>query len=404
MGEIVFIHAADLHLDSPIAGLKNIPAFITDRLRESSFHALRKLVDMAIMRQVDFLLLAGDIYDSENRSLRTQVRFRKEMERLGEKGIQVYMIHGNHDHLDGSWVTVNLPKNMHVFQAHPEVKRYQKENGAAVNIYGYSYPRRHVAERIVSQYKKRTDAEYHIGLLHGNLEGRTEHSPYAPFSISELAEKDFDYWALGHIHKRQVISEQPVALYPGNIQGRNTKETGDKGCYLVTLEKGGGSYEFIETSTIVWDSISIKPQDDCQFDEVLNDCRRVLKEMQEQKKSFLLEIIFDLDNHSLPTIFTEEFTEAVLDNLQEEAELGDSFVWPYRIKVVNGWNSDMEAIMENSFLNELLTLELDSEGIDTALEPLYKHREARKFLDPLNDEENRELVSESQRLILQIFK
>ncbi|WP_158555924.1 metallophosphoesterase family protein [Peribacillus glennii] len=403
MGKIVFIHAADLHLDSPFAGLKNVPSFIKDRLRESSFQSFQRIVDIAIFRQVDFVLLAGDIYDSENRSLRTQIRFRKELERLGEAGIQVYMIHGNHDHLDGSWITVNLPENVHIFQAIPEVKRFRKEGGTAVNIYGYSYPRRHVTERIISRYEKRPDAEYHIGLLHGNLEGHTEHSPYAPFSKSELAEKEFDYWALGHVHKRQVISVDPPAVYPGNIQGRNRKETGDKGCYMVTLDNGAANYEFLETSTVLFDSIMIKPEAESGFDKVYTDCRRSMEEFHMDKKSFLLEIVLDLEKHSSPSIFTDEFIWGILESLQEEAETGEGFAWPYRIKVENGWRKDMDGVMENPFLNELLSLETDSNGVNGALEQLYKHREARKFLAPLEDEETKELLSESQRLILQLF-
>ena len=101
MSGIRFIHAADLHLDSPFVGLKNVPEAILHKMKEAPFLAFRKLIEEAIARKVDFILLAGDLYDGENRSLRTQVRFRREMERLLEHGIQVYIIHGNHDHLGG---------------------------------------------------------------------------------------------------------------------------------------------------------------------------------------------------------------------------------------------------------------------------------------------------------------
>lgn len=404
MGKIVFIHAADLHLDSPFSGLKNVPAFIIERLRESSFRAFQKIIDTAILQRVDFLLLAGDIYDGENRSLRTQVRFRKEMERLLKNDIPVYMIHGNHDHLDGSWVQVKFPENVHVFQAVPEVKRFQKRDGTSVNIYGYSYPRRHIAERIIYQYEKQDDADYHIGLLHGNLEGNNDHSPYAPFSQKELAEKEFDYWALGHIHKRQVIMENPPAIYPGNIQGRNRKENGDKGCYLVTIDNGSADYTFIDAGPIVWETLRIRIEADWQFDDILNECRNNLKEIRTDERSFLLEVVLDIEKHSDPSLFTEEFMEGILESMQEEEVLSETFVWPYRMKVGNDSLINAQSMSENPFLEELFNLAEDFNDMDGALGQLYKHREARNYLDPLDECELAELISEAQRLIMQVFQ
>lgn len=404
MGKIVFIHSADLHLDSPFSGLKNLPGFIIEQLRESSFRAFQKIIDAAITHRADFIVLAGDIYDLENRSLRTQVRFRREMERLNEHRIQVYMIHGNHDHLDGSWVHVNLPDNVHVFQAKPEVKQFRKQDGTKVNIYGYSYPKRHVSERIISQYRKQDDADYHIGLLHGNLEGNSEHSPYAPFSANELALQDFTYWALGHIHKRQIVSEFPPAIYPGNIQGRNRKETGAKGCYLVTIDNGLTAYHFIETSPIVWDSVTINIEGDSGFDTILNDCRDHLEQIRSDDQAFLLELVLDIENHDNPDIFTDDLVEGLLESLQEEENEEPAFVWPYRVRVENGLLNTMQGMSENPFLSELFSLAGGFEDMDGALEVLYRHREARKFLEPLSEEESSELIGDSQRVIMQLFQ
>ncbi|CAH0344373.1 DNA repair exonuclease [Bacillus sp. CECT 9360] len=404
MGKIVFIHGADLHLDSPFTGLKNLPGFIIEQLRESSFRAFQKIIDAAIFNSVDFMLLAGDIYDLENRSLRTQVRFRKEMERLREHQIPVYIIHGNHDHLDGSWVHVDLPDNVHVFQAKAEVKPFRKQDGTTVNIYGYSYPKRHVSERIISQYRKQDDADYHIGLLHGNLEGNSDHSPYAPFSPNDLAEQDFDYWALGHIHKRQFVSERPPAIYPGNIQGRNRKETGAKGCYLVTIDNGLTEHHFIETSPIVWDSVKININGDSPFDKILNECRDHLEEIRSNDQAFLLELVLDIENHDNPSMFTDDFLEGLLESLQEDEDDKAAFVWPHRVRIENGLRSTMQSMSENPFFSELFTLAGDFEDMDDALGHLYKHREARKFLEPLNEEESAELISDSQRLIMLLFQ
>ncbi|MDQ0217619.1 DNA repair exonuclease [Peribacillus cavernae] len=404
MSKIVFIHAADLHLDSPFAGLKNLPAFLIERLRESSFLAFQKVIDTAIFHRVDFLLLAGDLYDGENRSLRTQVRFRKEMERLREHNIPVYIIHGNHDHLDGSWIHVDLPENVHVFQAKPEVKQFQKQDGTTVNIYGYSYPKRHVSERIITMFTKQDDADYHIGMLHGNLEGYTDHSPYAPFSQRELVEKNFDYWALGHIHKRQIVLKQPPAIYPGNIQGRNRKETGEKGCYLVEINNGATDYQFIETGSIGWDSMQIKLAGDGQFDDILKKCRNYLQEVQNNEKELLLELVLEIADHANPSLFTEEFIEGILESLQDEEDETEGFVWPYRVIIENDSLLDEPLISENPFFGELFTNAADSNEIDSALGQLYNHREARRFLDPLDKEERAELASQSQTVLMRLFQ
>jgi DNA repair protein SbcD/Mre11 len=400
LGEIVFLHAADIHLDSPFSGLKKMPPSLVKVIRESTFKAFQQLVNAAILHKVDFLLLAGDLYDGENRSLRTQVKISKEMEKLKEAGIQVYLIHGNHDHLDGTWINVNFPENVHIYHSMPEMKKFTKHDGTTVNIYGYSYPKRHVTERIINSYQKHDDADYHIGLLHGNLEGYSEHSPYAPFGLKELIEKDFDYWALGHIHKRLIVSEQPLAIYPGNIQGRNKKESGLKGCYLVSVDGGTKKYTFVETSQVVWDDMVIEIEGDKNFDDILKHCRESLISRDTDGKTFLTEIFFNVSNHSDPSLFTDEFIEGILDVLQEDSEDMDSDIWPYKINIQAGGSV---SLTEGPFIDELLATAAVFDQFEEVLSPLYHHVQARRFLDKLNDKDKNELLIESQRLLRQLF-
>lgn len=141
------------------------------------------------------------------------------MLRLEEEQIEVYLIHGNHDHLNGSWVQIELPPNVHVFPSMVTVKKYVKNNLSA-NLYGFSYETRHIKERRIDEYERSDDAHFHIGILHGNLEGSTEHSAYAPFQVSDLLAKKMDYWALGHIHKRELQS-----LFPDCLSRKHTRKT-----------------------------------------------------------------------------------------------------------------------------------------------------------------------------------
>ena len=252
MKNITFIHAADLHLGGMFSGFRHLPDPLFEKLITSSYKALKNLVQTAIKEKVNFVLLAGDIYDVDQRSLKAQIQFQKAMEELNKAEIPVYLIHGNHDFLEGKYFNLSLPPNVHVFGEEVEVEEYRKNDGTTVMLYGFSYEKRHVRARMIDGYIKQTVGDFHIGLLHGNLEGETAHGNYAPFTKKDLLEKGFDYWALGHIHKRMVVLDNPAAVYPGCLQGRNKKETGEKGFYLIELSDVGTKMEFRPASVLDW--------------------------------------------------------------------------------------------------------------------------------------------------------
>lgn len=233
-----FIHAADLHLDSPFRGLVKAPDHVKEALTDSTFAALRQLTKAAIREQVDFIVLAGDLFDEAERSLRAQLRLVREWEKLEDHGIAVYVIHGNHDPLNGARAALKLPPNVYVFGADQMEYRpaYRKSGELAAFVYGRSYGTRVVTENVAAGYCIQPEAPFHIALLHGNVDGDGSHDPYAPCALDELiGGKGFDYWALGHIHHRKVLHEYPHVVYSGNTQGRNPRETGAKGCYIVDV-------------------------------------------------------------------------------------------------------------------------------------------------------------------------
>lgn len=392
MKEITFIHAADLHLDSPFTGLKNIPEHILLQIREAAFLAFQKIVNEAIYRKVNFILLAGDLYDGENRNLRTQVRFRREMEKLQQKNIEVYIIHGNHDHLDGNWINIQQPTNVHVFTSECGVKQYSKTD-VSVHIYGYSYPSKHVKNRIIENYKKKEGATYHIGMLHGNLEGQNEHGQYAPFSIDELISKQFDYWALGHIHKRQELHVSPPIIYPGNIQGRHKKELGEKGCYYVKLAGKQSDMKFIPTSEIIWEQITIKLNDEDSFDTLLNKCQSALQQLKNNAQRFLVQIQIDSSSQSL---HFDEYQKDLLELLQEEEEYETNFVYPYSITLLRQVHASTG---NNPLLKMIQQYDWSNQDVVEAIQPLYKHSLGRKFLPMLSSEEKEELIREAMQLL-----
>jgi len=249
---VKFIHAADLHVDSPRRGLDGYDGAPVARLRGASRQALIALVELALEQNVAIVLLAGDIYDGNWADFRTGLFFREQMLRLRRAGILVFMVKGNHD--AESQITKQLPEveGVHVFSAHKSETIDLEALGVAVH--GRSFPHRAVPEDLVPLYPDPLPGRFNIGLLHTSLTGREGHDSYAPTSVEALCDKGYDYFALGHVHAREVVRpSDPRIVFPGNLQGRHAKETGPKGCELVTVEGGViTAAEFIPLEVVRW--------------------------------------------------------------------------------------------------------------------------------------------------------
>jgi DNA repair exonuclease SbcCD nuclease subunit len=250
-----FLHAADLHLDSPLRGLDRYEGAPVERLRTATRAALERLVDLALEQRVDFVLLAGDLYDGDWQDFRTGLFFREQMVRLNRANIRVFAVQGNHDAQGVISKQLTLPENVHVFSSRSAQTR-QLDN-LAVAIHGRSFPNRAVEEDLVPSYPEPVPGYFNIGLLHTSLNGRQGHDRYAPTHIETLVAKGYDYWALGHVHAREVVHEQPRIVFPGNLQGRHANETGPKGCELVTVDAGRMEAEFIALDVARWNHINL---------------------------------------------------------------------------------------------------------------------------------------------------
>ena len=273
-----FIHAADLHIDSPLRGLDSYEGAPVARLRGASRHALTALVDLALQEAVAFVLLAGDIYDGNWADFRTGLFFRDQMLRLSRAGIRVFIVKGNHD--AESQITKQLPDvdGVHVFSAAKSETVEMEAHGVAVH--GRSFPHRAVPEDLVPLYPAPLPGRFNIGVLHTSLTGRAGHDPYAPTSVDALCDKGYDYFALGHVHAREVVRESaPRIVFPGNLQGRHVGETGPKGCELVTVE-GGVIVDavFIGLEVVRWHQLSVDATGLATVDAL---CRQVVRQAQE---------------------------------------------------------------------------------------------------------------------------
>ena len=233
---VKFIHTADIHLDSPLKGLEAHEDAPVEQIRGATRRAFDNLIDLAIEEEVDFILIAGDLYDGDWKDYNTGLFFADRMGRLSRAGIKVFIVSGNHDAASQITRAMSLPGNVTLFS--PRKPQSVKLDDFGVIIHGQSYSFRSVTENLAIQYPQNDPSYFNIGLLHTSLTGREGHEDYAPCTLDELKSKGYDYWALGHVHNREIVSEDPWIVFPGNIQGRHIKETGVKGATLVTVEDG----------------------------------------------------------------------------------------------------------------------------------------------------------------------
>lgn len=402
MKEVRFIHTADLHLDTPFRGFVSLPKELYRRIENSTFQAFENVVRIAIEERCDFIIIAGDLYDGENRSLRAQSFMKKQCERLREHDIDVFIIHGNHDHLSGSWNSFAWPSNVHFFSEQLECKVARTKTGAVVHLYGFSYGQREVYVNMTPYYKKSGIADFHIGILHGQAEGISAHDPYAPFRVQELVEKQFDYWALGHIHTFMKLDD--TIYYPGNIQGRHVKEVGEKGCLLVTLKQSLLSplVTFKKTATIIWEKIEISINHLTTVDELRERIEERLEQLTDYNRFLLCQITF-IGHGPLHSLFHDDEERNEFFTILNEGLYDEYNVW-----IVNFENHTQSFIDRNNYLqkddfigdvlriNDCYTADVQ----DEIFKELFKHRKAKKYLDQFSEKEFAEMKRIAEEKIL----
>jgi DNA repair exonuclease SbcCD nuclease subunit len=285
MEALRFIHAADLHLDSPFRGIGEASAGLRDQLQSSTLQALSRVVDHTINSKADFLIIAGDIYDSKDRNLRALVSFRKEMERLAERNIPAFIVHGNHDPLNGWGSGFQLPSNVTVFGGRTDTEPFIRGGCEVAQITGVSYTRERVTDNLAVSFKRTENSPYSIAVLHANIGHQSGHADYAPATVNELIEAGFNYWALGHVHTRSVLATEPAMLvYPGNTQGRNPRESGPRGCYQVDVDTYGRAHlEFIDSSAARWAKIDLSI---CNYSTIDQLTDAMLDKAREEASAF----------------------------------------------------------------------------------------------------------------------
>ncbi len=263
-----FIHTADIHLDSPLVGLAAYKDAPVSLLRTVTRDAFTRLVDVAIEEAVDFMVIAGDLYDGTWKDYNTGHFFCREMGRLNKVGIPVYLLFGNHDAESEMTKKLTLPTNVHTFEARKA--NTFRIDALKVALHGRSYKEAATFDNLVSGYPAPVAGWLNIGVLHTALGGYTEHVNYAPCSLAELTAKGYDYWALGHVHEHAILQKSPWVVFPGNLQGRHIRETGARGAVLVTADEAGiQSVERVLVDLLRWHVVEVDASQDGTLQEVV---------------------------------------------------------------------------------------------------------------------------------------
>lgn len=252
-----FLHAADIHLDSPLKGLDSYEGAPVELLRGATRQALTALVKLAIAERVAFVVLAGDLYDGDWPDYNTGLFLVKQMQQLQRANIPVVLLRGNHDAESRITGRLTLPPNVHSLEtAAPSTVRFES---LKVALHGQGFAKQAETRNLAANYPAPVPGYYNIGVLHTALGGREGHANYAPCSVDELIARGYDYWALGHIHQRESVNGNRHSRieFPGNVQGRHIRETGAKGCLLVTVEGSVSTPEFHPLDVLRWELVAV---------------------------------------------------------------------------------------------------------------------------------------------------
>ena len=409
-----FLHTADIHLDSPLRGLERYEGAPIDEIRGSIRQAFDHLIDLAIEEQVAFVLIAGDLYDGDWKDYNTALYFNKCMSKLNNHGIKVFLIRGNHDAASLMTKHLRLPENVTLFSTKKPQQIVLEDLN--VCIHGQSYANRSVQENLSENYPEGDSEFFNIGMLHTSLDGREGHDHYAPCSVDDLQSKGYQYWALGHIHKREIVSKDPWIVFSGNIQGRHIGEQGSKGCTLVTVEHGEiATVKHHALDVMRWKLLEVDISNGHSLESVYELLREKLIEELNFNHGMLLAVrLIFIGISPIHSTFSENKEQLINELRATVTEISHEKIWLEKIVFRTKSPTPIEAIFErNDALSELLHSidnvefnEIEHTKLYHELDDLYKKLpkeiiERDDFLRLKHEPSDRNTIEEVKNLLVQ---
>jgi len=404
MEEFCFVHCADLHLDSPFGGISGASPWLALRLREATFNAFSRVVDVALENGAAAILIAGDVFDSEYGSLAAQLHFRDIVSRATNAGVAVFVVCGNHDPLKGWMRKVPLPEGVHIFGTEPETRQLVVDGEVVATVSGVSFGQKVVRANLARRMRRPQDSPFAVALLHCNVGGIKEHDNYAPCTLDDLRHSGFDYYALGHIHKPQVLSQRdPCVVYSGTTQGRAVDETGERGCYLVRVHAGNISLQFVPTSSVVWQKKSVAIDGLETVDDLLQRLQDAFDGLRKDKGGVLLHLVLEGSGMLNDILRREEDREDILAQLRQWEEGRDDFVWTARMDVKTRRVQDIDELAERQdfvgdFVRAAKRLRADPQKVKDLLLEGFAQRELRQIVEQMDEDGLREVVEAAVEL------
>ncbi len=378
------VHAADLHLDSPLRGLERYEGAPAEQIRGATRRALANLVDLCLEEQADALLIAGDLYDGDWKDYSTALFFAAQMARLREADVPVYLVRGNHDARSEITKHLRLPSNVRGLSTRgPETVR---DDRLGLAVHGQGFASRAVSDDLAAAYPDAVAGYFNVGLLHTSLDGREGHDTYAPTTRDVLASKGYDYWALGHVHAREVVARDPWIVFSGNLQGRHARETGAKGASVVDVRDGRViGVEHRALDVVRWARVEVDAAEAASPDDVVDMVRRALEEACDAADERLLAARVFVRGHTDAHEALEQDRERWEQAIRGQAiDVGGDALWVEKVKIRTAGRLDpIELSSRDDAVGELLrTLHALRDGDDDALIATLHPELARLKLPP----------------------
>ncbi len=408
-----FLHTSDIHLDSPLRGLQRYDSAPVEEFRNATRKALQNLISLAINEKVDFVLISGDLYDGDWKDFNTGLFLIREMTKLLENNIRVFIISGNHDAESRITRHLRMPENIYTFSnSSPETKIL---DDLGVAIHGQGFATRFVLKDLTPSYPDAIPSLFNIGMLHTSLTGREGHEPYAPCTTGGLLSKGYDYWALGHVHKREIVNYKPLIIFPGNTQGRNIRETGNKGCTLVTVkDREDVSEVHHDTDLLRWSSCDLNGGGIETPEDMLNALRGRFKAAVDDNPGHPVALRVNISGRCKAHNELSGKPEKWIAEIAALAtEIGYGSLWIEKVNFLTEIDIDIEELIRNGdplgelvkYLQGLDRLDDIMPAIKTDLQQLKRQlpKELLEGDDALNADlggDVREIISEVKQLLI----
>ena len=425
MDGIRYIHAADLHLDTPFQGLSRSAAqgaHLARLLQEATFKAMERLFRLCETDKPDFLVLAGDVYNEENHSVKAQLKLCDGCRRLRDAGVRVFLAHGNHDPLSSRLAAIQWPDNVTIFGPDVESHPVEKNGKIVAVVHGISHAKIKEGRNLARLFRRDQQHDcFQLGVLHCTVEGQSKTDRYAPCALDDLKNAGLDAWALGHVHERATLSTTPLIAYSGNAQGLHVNEPGPRGCLRVAASpQPDGGYacreEFVRLGPVQWTKVQVDLDDVAHLNDVEGRMTRALEAAAEATDPGCEALIARVVLRGRTPL------DAALRDAANQEDLAERLTH-LQTSTPSVWLKDMVAetspaidraqyLQREDLLGEALRLaDRMSQGGETlhavaapALKQLYEHGQLRHILTHPDDERMRALLEEAERLCTDLLE